>query len=224
MVNGAPIYPLAGCQGAAAGLALLLIYLLAQLAAAPLVPAPVPNMAGPELSLQLGPGPVARPPARSPVNQAEPLRSLPKQKALKQPSPKPLKRARKQPPAAKSPAAVSTPPSSALLSNTRDKAPVAASQRRPHNAGAAAPIPEAMVLERRAPRYPRRAVEMGMQGVVVVHVYIDASGSLRDVKVAHSSGFGLLDKAALAAVARWRFAPAGQRGQWMRVPIEFLLN
>lgn len=223
MVNGAPIYPLASCQGAAAGLALLLIYLLAQLAAAPLVAPPAASTAGPELGLQLGPGPVARPPAQPPVNQTEPLRAQPKQKALKQPSPKPLKCARKQPPA-KTPTAVTTPPSNARASNTRDKASVAAPQHRPRNAGAAAPIPEAMVLERRAPRYPRRAVEMGMQGVVVVHVYIDASGSLRDVKVAQSSGFGLLDKAALAAVARWRFAPAAQRGQWMRVPIEFLLN
>ena len=101
---------------------------------------------------------------------------------------------------------------------------VAAQQQTQNQASTPTALAEAEVVERRAPRYPRRAVELGMQGMVVLHVLIDSGGALRDVKVAESSGFGLLDKAALAAVSRWRFAPGPMQGQWMRVPIEFLLN
>jgi protein TonB len=101
---------------------------------------------------------------------------------------------------------------------------VAAHHQTQNQASTPTALAEAEVVERRAPRYPRRAVELGMQGMVVLHVLIDSGGALRDVKVAESSGFGMLDKAALAAVSRWRFAPGPMQGQWMRVPIEFLLN
>lgn len=60
----------------------------------------------------------------------------------------------------------------------------------------------------RAPDYPVQARLQRLEGRVVLLAQIDAAGLITSLGVEESSGHSLLDQAALAAVRRWRFAPA----------------
>jgi protein TonB len=63
------------------------------------------------------------------------------------------------------------------------------------------------------PRYPELARQRGWHGTVLLVVKIDASGRVTDVEVEESSGYQLLDAAAVGAVRRWRYKPAvGRNG------------
>lgn len=66
------------------------------------------------------------------------------------------------------------------------------------------------VIEGQNPRppYPRRSRQLGEQGVVIVTVTVDVTGTPTGVELKASSGFERLDEAALEAVAEWRFEPA----------------
>jgi len=66
--------------------------------------------------------------------------------------------------------------------------------------------------DNRPPRYPGLARRRGWQGRVVLAVQVDATGRALAVAVAESSGHGVLDDAAAAAVADWRFEPATEDG------------
>ncbi|MDA0262272.1 MAG: energy transducer TonB [Proteobacteria bacterium] len=79
-----------------------------------------------------------------------------------------------------------------------------------------------------APRYPRIARERGWQGRVILEVAIAHNGIVDRAEVGESSGYRVLDLAALQAVRRWRFAvmqplPPAQ-GTMVRVPITFKLS
>lgn len=79
------------------------------------------------------------------------------------------------------------------------------------------------------PVYPRRAIAQRLTGVVKLRIHVDAAGVPIEVTVDESSGYALLDEAAVRIVrSRWRFVPATQDGQaidaWARVPIEFVLE
>lgn len=65
------------------------------------------------------------------------------------------------------------------------------------------------------PSYPAAAQRRGQEGVVVLRARVAADGSLLGVEVADSSGWPLLDEAALHAVRAWPrgcFAPATRDG------------
>ena len=77
-------------------------------------------------------------------------------------------------------------------------------------------------------RYPRRALELGQQGTVVVHAQLDRTGNPQKLTIAQSSDYQLLDQAALAAVEQWRFEPAWVDGEAIasvvRVPVNFVIQ
>jgi protein TonB len=79
-----------------------------------------------------------------------------------------------------------------------------------------------------APRYPERAVDAGLEGVVTLCVTVGAGGDVESVTVKTSSGSVLLDRAAVQAVRGWRFRPALRAGRAVRsrfeVPIRFRLG
>lgn len=58
------------------------------------------------------------------------------------------------------------------------------------------------------PRYPRKALRRGIQGSVLVKIFIDESGIPYDSKILKSSGHKILDDAALKGALDWRFKPA----------------
>jgi TonB family protein len=62
--------------------------------------------------------------------------------------------------------------------------------------------------------YPERFVQEGIEGTVILRLFVDSAGVLvRDsTRVAESSGYPTLDSAALAGVPALRFAPARSRG------------
>jgi protein TonB len=79
-----------------------------------------------------------------------------------------------------------------------------------------------------APDYPALAQDRGMQGRVILKVHVLASGKADNVTVDKSTGFKILDDAAVKAVLQWTFDPA-RRGQtaidgWVTVPLNFKLS
>ncbi|MCL6270302.1 energy transducer TonB [Sansalvadorimonas sp. 2012CJ34-2] len=77
-------------------------------------------------------------------------------------------------------------------------------------------------------RYPFRARRMGQEGIVILDVKLDTRGSIVSMTVEKTSGYKILDKAALTAVRRWRFLPLMENGQAMRsqvrIPVRFKLG
>ena len=78
------------------------------------------------------------------------------------------------------------------------------------------------------PKYPAIARRRGFSGQVVLDVLVGESGRVVDLRLATSSGYDMLDDAAVAAVKTWIFEP-GLRGNqkvemWVRVPIRFKLK
>jgi protein TonB len=80
----------------------------------------------------------------------------------------------------------------------------------------------------RQPSYPSQARRRNQQGVVLVEVRLDERGQQRSLNVLRSSGVESLDRAALEAVAKWRFNPERTGGQAVpsrvQIPIQFALT
>jgi protein TonB len=76
--------------------------------------------------------------------------------------------------------------------------------------------------------YPPRSIELSQQGEVIVRVRLEPDGSAAEIMLWRSSGHGLLDRAALAAVHGWHFLPATRGGRpvaaWVEIPVRFHLR
>ncbi len=77
------------------------------------------------------------------------------------------------------------------------------------------------------PVYPRRAVELRLEGEVVLLALVRADGTVGACEVETSSGHPLLDGAAQVALRRWKFKPRLRDGAprpfTARVPFHFRL-
>lgn len=58
-----------------------------------------------------------------------------------------------------------------------------------------------------APEYPRRLLERGIEGFVDVQYDVTAYGTTENLQVLHAEPEGAFERAALAAVAKWKFRP-----------------
>lgn len=58
------------------------------------------------------------------------------------------------------------------------------------------------------PEYPRLARKRGWEGVVLVEVSVDAQGRSISLKIVESSGYPVLDQAALQALQNASYTPA----------------
>jgi len=77
------------------------------------------------------------------------------------------------------------------------------------------------------PTYPRIARKKGLEGTATIEVMFNELGEQLALRLVKSSGFSLLDQAALDAVETWQFeAPAPRLASHykVRVPIRFALN
>jgi protein TonB len=78
------------------------------------------------------------------------------------------------------------------------------------------------------PRYPTLARSRGHEGRVLIRVSVLGNGRVGSARIASSSGHGILDRAALKAVKRWRFRPALRAGKpvaaTVTVPVVFRLE
>jgi len=78
------------------------------------------------------------------------------------------------------------------------------------------------------PRYPRMAQRRNQQGVVMLDVIVDEQGNPVTVDVLKSSGYPVLDDAAVDAVKRWSFQPEQRNQQFVRsrvhIPVVFEIS
>ena len=78
------------------------------------------------------------------------------------------------------------------------------------------------------PEYPRLARRRGLEGVVLLEVLVDSSGRVANMRLSRTSGYALLDKAAMKGVQRWQFTPGTMNGStqemWVEIPVRFQLR
>jgi len=93
-----------------------------------------------------------------------------------------------------------------------------------------APITHALPMYRRntPPQYPLIARRRGYQGRVLLEVLVRRDGRAGSIRLARSSGYEVLDRAAIKGVRNWLFHPA-KRGDelvemWVEIPIRFQLK
>jgi len=76
-----------------------------------------------------------------------------------------------------------------------------------------------------AREYPADLKEQGVGGQVVLHMFIDSTGIVRNCQLARTSGSAALDDAALRVCPVFEFVPAQNGGQpvpvWVQIPISF---
>ena len=79
-------------------------------------------------------------------------------------------------------------------------------------------------IEQVQPEYPEIARRAGIEGRVIVRVWVSKEGRVKDVQVQRSDN-EIFNDNAVAAVRRWRFEPAIQAGNpvdvWVSIPIRF---
>ena len=78
------------------------------------------------------------------------------------------------------------------------------------------------------PKYPEIAQEAGIEGTVVVQVFVDENGRVADTVILKGIPNTGLDDAAADAIRKVRFRPAKQReravGVWISIPVNFRLK
>ncbi len=76
--------------------------------------------------------------------------------------------------------------------------------------------------------YPDWARKIELAGKVFVHALVNMDGKVTDARIFKSSGYDILDKAAIQAVTKSQWQPAKQRGEpvsvWVVVPVKFALH
>jgi len=82
--------------------------------------------------------------------------------------------------------------------------------------------------ENKRPAYPALAKTYGYEGTVIISAEILPDGRVGKTKLRKSSGYDILDRAALDGVKPWKFEPAKKSGNpfafWVELPIKFTLN
>lgn len=78
------------------------------------------------------------------------------------------------------------------------------------------------------PNYPRVARTRGYEGRTLFRVEVFETGKVGRIEITTSSGFEILDTAALKSVKKWTFVPGTKNGkkirQWVMVPVRFDLR
>lgn len=79
-----------------------------------------------------------------------------------------------------------------------------------------------------APAYPVEARKNNWQGTVILRILVSAQGTIEYAIVSKSSGYQVLDDAALQSVKNWRFNPAKEKGKpiacFVTLPVRFSLQ
>jgi protein TonB len=109
------------------------------------------------------------------------------------------------------------------LASVAPPAPEAIAQR-----AGAGPTRGASPIGNHKPAYPTEALARGWQGIARLRVAVRDDGTVGDVRLVASSGFRLLDDAAVRAAWSWRFEPRVVDGapapDLLSVPVEFRIR
>jgi TonB family protein len=88
--------------------------------------------------------------------------------------------------------------------------------------------PEPEMTHYEEPVYPSISKDAGHQGTVIVNALLDTKGKVLDATTYRSSGYPLLDKAAIEAAFKCEWTPAYRSSQpiayWTNYPVEFVLE
>lgn len=133
-----------------------------------------------------------------------------------------------EPEPARSASPTSVPAVESGLAQASVTQPASSPDPQPEPVATAAPRFDAAYLNNPAPVYPRQSRRAGEAGRVVLRVLVTPEGRAGEVQLRETSGFDLLDEAAVAAVRQWRFV-AARRGDitvaaWVVVPLRFDLD
>ncbi len=78
------------------------------------------------------------------------------------------------------------------------------------------------------PVYPKQAKRRGYNGSVILMVQVNRNGRVADLWVFTSSGYMILDNAAINSVKNWVFEPGMKNNRtvemWVKVPVRFELK
>lgn len=187
-------------------------------AAPPPIPGPQPRASVQELP------PGLEQPARQTPGSAEPAQSDPPPQA--EPDPSPI--APDQPPVESKPVELPTAESPEELPpdpSPTEEPPIGADEQDQAEVIVMASVDPVSCP---SPEYPRRARQRGWEGTVFVEAVVDARGRPTRLALHKSSGFRILDEAALDAVADWTFKPGTVGGRAAQTtvfqPVHFRLT
>ena len=152
----------------------------------------------------------------------------PPEPVVKKPLPKPRKKPVKRPQPVKPKQVIQqadVPETVEQLQEIVSAAPPAAGRPAVAEIPLEPPRSDAAYLDNPPPVYPRLLLRRGAEGTVLVRAQVQDDGHCSQVLLKESSGFRLLDDAALAAVKDWRFVPARKGATnvmaWVDVPVAF---
>jgi protein TonB len=198
---------------------------------------PAPATAPLLLSIHLTPTPATEtnPPAAVTANQ-EPMvapEQIPQTAPETEPKPV-IKRVRRPQPPRPHPQASFAPTHPQIPAPAQEQ-PTFAAMSQPTATTATVPAMAVTEVSRKVeylynppPDYPRRARRLGLEGEVLVRTRVLPNGKCGELVLGQSSGYALLDQAALEAVRTWRFRPARHGDKeivsWVEIPVRFRLE
>lgn len=125
-------------------------------------------------------------------------------------------------------AAQTAAPAAAEAPRAPEKPTPVASAPAPAQLAVSEPRFDADYLDNPAPVYPPVSRRTGEEGKVILRVFVEPDGRPSQILIRSGSGSDRLDKAAEAAVWRWKFVSARRGseavGAWVLVPIVFSLR
>ena len=88
---------------------------------------------------------------------------------------------------------------------------------------------DAVPMVRVPPQYPEKAMQRGIEGRVLVQFTISKIGTVKDAKVIAAEPSSIFNKAALKAIAQWKYNPKIENGEaveqrGIKISIPFVLG
>lgn len=111
---------------------------------------------------------------------------------------------------------------------SQDLPKVEAPASRGTNFSIAGPISQREIIRKLVPRYPKWALDRRVSGTVVVRIWVQPNGQVKNTPtVESSSGYPDLDQVVVDALRGWEFAPLGPgvkaENQWGVITFKFML-
>jgi len=114
-----------------------------------------------------------------------------------------------------------------LGADPKDLAAVQQAQASPRSPATLDPATLAAGLKRLRsppPDYPESALNQHVAGSVTLQFTVDVNGEPRDIHVIEATPPGVFDRAAIAAIKHWRYAPTIVNGTAVEVPVKTLMR
>ncbi len=113
-------------------------------------------------------------------------------------------------------------------SKTEQKVEKKQPKKKPSNAQSKI-VYKANIKNQSALQYPKSALRREIEGKVVLNILVDKKGTPVEVKVVTSSGFSILDNAAISSAKAWSFEPIDVKETnvdfiWVQVAIDYKIK